>query len=132
VGVVNEAVEDGVGEGWIADNLAPSLDRNLTGDNRRSTLSRISRESRCSALWSADRPQSVTERAFIETARQQAASTRAAHKFASGRRCPGRSESPAEGGGERPDRFAQGGGREGPTFSAQSATRAGFHAARHL
>jgi hypothetical protein len=38
VGVVNEAVEDGVGEGRIADDLAPLLDRNLAGDDRRSTL----------------------------------------------------------------------------------------------
>ena len=34
VGVVDEAVEDGVGEGGVADDLAPLLDRNLTGDDR--------------------------------------------------------------------------------------------------
>ena len=38
MGVVNEAVEDGVGEGRIADDLAPLLDRNLAGDDRRSAL----------------------------------------------------------------------------------------------
>ena len=36
--VVNEAVEDGVGEGRIADDLAPLLDRNLAGDDRGSEL----------------------------------------------------------------------------------------------
>lgn len=35
---MNEAVEDGVGEGRIADDLAPLLDRNLAGDDRRSAL----------------------------------------------------------------------------------------------
>ena len=38
MGVVNEAVEDGVGAGRIADDLAPLLDRNLAGDDRRSAL----------------------------------------------------------------------------------------------
>src|ERR1035438_7406955 len=32
VGVVNEAVEDGVGEGRIADDVAPLIDRDLAGD----------------------------------------------------------------------------------------------------
>ena len=32
VGVVNDAVEDGVGEGRIADDVVPLRDGNLTGD----------------------------------------------------------------------------------------------------
>ena len=32
VGVVNDAVEDGVGEGRIADDIVPLWDGNLTGD----------------------------------------------------------------------------------------------------
>ena len=35
---MDEAVEDGVGEGGVADDLAPLLDRNLTGDDRRRAL----------------------------------------------------------------------------------------------
>ena len=35
---MNEAVEDGVREGRIADDLAPLLDRNLAGDDRRGAL----------------------------------------------------------------------------------------------
>ena len=38
VGVVNDAVEDGVGQRWIADNLVPLLNRNLTGDQNRGAL----------------------------------------------------------------------------------------------
>jgi hypothetical protein len=30
VGVVDEAIEDGVGDGWIADYLVPVVDRQLT------------------------------------------------------------------------------------------------------
>ena len=33
--VVDEAVENGVGERRIADDLVPLLDRNLTGDDSR-------------------------------------------------------------------------------------------------
>ena len=33
VGVVDEAVEDGVGEGGIADDLVPVFDRDLAGDD---------------------------------------------------------------------------------------------------
>ena len=33
MGVVDEAVEDGVGEGRIADDLVPVLDRHLAGDD---------------------------------------------------------------------------------------------------
>ena len=36
VGVVNEAIEDGVGVGGIADDLMPSGDGKLRGDDRRS------------------------------------------------------------------------------------------------
>ena len=32
VGVVNDAVEDGVGEGGIADDVVPLRDGDLTGD----------------------------------------------------------------------------------------------------
>ena len=34
VSVVDEAVEDGVAEGWIADDLMPVIDRHLGGDER--------------------------------------------------------------------------------------------------
>jgi hypothetical protein len=30
---MDEAVEDCVGDGWIADNFVPSVDRDLTGDD---------------------------------------------------------------------------------------------------
>ena len=33
--VVDEAVEDGVGQGWIPDGLVPELDRHLGSDHRR-------------------------------------------------------------------------------------------------
>jgi len=33
VGVVNEAVEDGIGEGWVADGLVPMLDWQLACDD---------------------------------------------------------------------------------------------------
>src|SRR5271154_1563904 len=36
VGVVDEAVEDGVGEGGVADDFAPLIDGNLAGDQCRS------------------------------------------------------------------------------------------------
>ena len=38
MGVVNEAIQDRVGKGGVADNFAPLLDRNLAGDDRRSAL----------------------------------------------------------------------------------------------
>jgi hypothetical protein len=38
VGVVDEAVEDGVGDGGIGDDLVPVLDRHLAGDDGRSPL----------------------------------------------------------------------------------------------
>ena len=34
VGVVNDAVEDGVGEGRLADQIVPAIDRDLAGDQR--------------------------------------------------------------------------------------------------
>ena len=34
-GVVNEAVEDGVGIGWVADDLVPFVDRDLAGQDGR-------------------------------------------------------------------------------------------------
>src|ERR1700730_3576275 len=37
VGVVNEAVEDGVGVGGICDDLVPLVDGQLAGDERRSS-----------------------------------------------------------------------------------------------
>ncbi len=36
--VVDEAVEDGVGDGGIRDDLVPMVDRNLTGDDGRTAL----------------------------------------------------------------------------------------------
>ena len=36
VGVVNEAIKDGVGVGWIADHLMPGRYGELRGDDRRS------------------------------------------------------------------------------------------------
>ena len=41
MGVVDEAVEDGVGERGIADDLVPLLDRNLAGDQDRGALMAI-------------------------------------------------------------------------------------------
>jgi hypothetical protein len=38
VSVVDEAVEDGVGDGRIGDDLVPMLDRHLAGDDGRSAL----------------------------------------------------------------------------------------------
>jgi len=38
VSVVNEAVEDGVGDGGIGDDLVPAVDRHLAGDDGRSAL----------------------------------------------------------------------------------------------
>jgi transposase len=38
VGVVDEAVEDGVGDGGVGDDLMPMLDRHLTGNDGRSAL----------------------------------------------------------------------------------------------
>ncbi len=35
VGVVDDAIEDGVGQGGIADDLVPALDRQLAGDQQR-------------------------------------------------------------------------------------------------
>ena len=35
IGVVNDAVEDGVGEGWNADQVTPAVDGNLAGDDER-------------------------------------------------------------------------------------------------
>lgn len=32
MGVMDEPVEDGVGEGWVADNIVPVVNRKLTGD----------------------------------------------------------------------------------------------------
>ena len=38
MGVVDEAVEDGVGERGIADDVVPLIDRNLAGDQNRRAL----------------------------------------------------------------------------------------------
>ena len=35
VSVVDDAIENGVGQGWIADQVMPAIDRNLAGDQRR-------------------------------------------------------------------------------------------------
>ena len=34
MGIVNDAVEDGVGQGGITDQIMPSIDRDLAGDQR--------------------------------------------------------------------------------------------------
>ena len=31
--VVDEAIQDGVAEGWVADNVVPMFNRDLTGDD---------------------------------------------------------------------------------------------------
>ena len=41
MGVVNEAVEDGVSDGGIGDDLVPMLDRHVAGDDGRSALMAI-------------------------------------------------------------------------------------------
>jgi hypothetical protein len=33
VSVVNEAIQDGVAEGWVADNVVPMFNRDLAGDD---------------------------------------------------------------------------------------------------
>lgn len=38
VGVVDEAIEDGVGDGRIADDFVPAVDGDLAGDDGRSPL----------------------------------------------------------------------------------------------
>jgi hypothetical protein len=38
IGIVYEAIEDGVGDGRISDDLVPSVDRNLAGDDGRAPL----------------------------------------------------------------------------------------------
>ena len=35
---MDDAVEDGVGDGWIGDDLMPVLDRHLAGDDGRAAL----------------------------------------------------------------------------------------------
>ena len=37
VSIVNEAVEDGVGDGRVADDVMPMFDGDLAGDDRRAT-----------------------------------------------------------------------------------------------
>src|SRR5271154_6227624 len=32
MGIVNDAIEDGVGECWLADQIVPTVDRDLAGD----------------------------------------------------------------------------------------------------
>ena len=34
MGVVDDAVEDGVGQSWIADQVVPAVDWDLAGDQR--------------------------------------------------------------------------------------------------
>ncbi len=38
VGVVDKAVEDGIGDRWIADHVVPVIDGHLAGDDGRSLL----------------------------------------------------------------------------------------------
>ena len=35
MGVVHDAVQDGVGQGWVADDVVPAVDRRLAGDDQR-------------------------------------------------------------------------------------------------
>ena len=35
VSVVNEAIQDGVSEGWVTDNVVPMFNRDLAGDDGR-------------------------------------------------------------------------------------------------
>jgi hypothetical protein len=35
---VDEAIENGVGDGWIADDLVPAIDRHLAGNDCRAAL----------------------------------------------------------------------------------------------
>lgn len=34
MGAVNDAVEDGIAEGWVADDFVPAADGNLAGDQQ--------------------------------------------------------------------------------------------------
>ena len=59
--VVNEAIQDGVAECWIADNVVPMFDWDLAGnDGGGATVAiiEISRRSRRSGGLRTDRPQS--------------------------------------------------------------------------
>lgn len=38
VGIVNETVEDGIGDRWTADHVVPVIDGHLAGDDGRSLL----------------------------------------------------------------------------------------------
>jgi hypothetical protein len=38
VGVVHQAIEDGIGQRWVADDFIPTLDRHLAGDDQRTGL----------------------------------------------------------------------------------------------
>lgn len=38
VGIVDEAVEDGIGNGWIGDHVVSVIEGNLAGDDRRTLL----------------------------------------------------------------------------------------------
>ena len=46
VGVVDEAIEDGVGDGGIADDFVPAIDGHLAGDDERSRRRSDPRRSR--------------------------------------------------------------------------------------
>ena len=35
---MDDAVEDGVSQGWVADHLMPAVDRDLTGDQQRAAV----------------------------------------------------------------------------------------------
>src|SRR5712692_5072333 len=41
MGAVDDAIEDGVGQGGICDNLVPSADRYLTGDQQRAAIAAV-------------------------------------------------------------------------------------------
>ena len=38
MGVVHQAIEDGIGQRWVADDFIPTLNRHLAGDDQRTGL----------------------------------------------------------------------------------------------
>ena len=70
---MDEAIEDGVGDGWAADDVAPLLDRNLARDDRRSALVTVFEDFEEIALLGLGEDGSRLDR----NARRHAASTRA-------------------------------------------------------
>ena len=69
---MDDAVENGVGEGGIADHLMPSIDRDLAGDQQRTRSQRSStissRSRRCSPLSGSGPQSSMINRRVRSTA----------------------------------------------------------------